>query len=418
MSHLPQISDDGASFPMNEVDISEHEGGFSDAESATSTVVYDQEPFESFCVRVQDLVKDLWKESFVDDINITRLTGGGYNRIIGISKKHPSEQKSVEYILRVPRFDAAKLDRDVAILRFVRSLGGIPVPQVVAFDATANNKLEDRYMIQARLSGTDLLYASPVLDHSEKCVVAAELGHIIYQMFAHKSDVAGLIDVPPTTSNAVSNSFGITISAFFEGGDSSNKESILTSSAYQMLENTFQARKAHCVELDPKDTLGPETMNQFIKMASELDADGWFEGIHPSLCHLDFEPRNILVNVVRAESEPMVTGMLDWDSAVFAPSFMSCRPPLWIWAWADDEDEDKRTANDAPPTTEGQELKVIFEKAAGPAYLRYAYTPAYRLARQLVRFAIDGVGSNEHYYEAKSMLREWANTRDSLREIQ
>ena len=49
-----------------------------------------------------------------------------------------------------------------------------------------------------------------------------------------------------------------------------------------------------------------------------------------------------------------------------------------------------------------------FEEAAGTDYVRFAYRAPYRLARRLVRFAIDGLHSNEDYKEATAMLREWA----------
>lgn len=31
---------------------------------------------------------------------------------------------------------------------------------------------------------------------------------------------------------------------------------------------------------------------------------------------------------------------LQWDSAVLAPRFLSCYPPLWFWGWRGDGDED------------------------------------------------------------------------------
>lgn len=39
--------------------------------------------------------------------------------------------------------------------------------------------------------------------------------------------------------------------------------------------------------------------------------------------------------------------------------------------------------------------------------MKFAYPSAYRLARRLVRFAADGIRSNEDFYEAEAMLKEW-----------
>lgn len=89
---------------------------------------------------------------------------------------------------------------------------------------------------------------------------------------------------------------------------------------------------------------------------------------------------------------------------------------MWVWAWQDDEEEDELLANDDPGTAEGRELKALFEEAAGPVYVRFAYEPAYRLARRLVRFAVEGLRFNEDFREADVMLVEWAAIRESSKQ--
>lgn len=103
-------------------------------------------------------------------------------------------------------------------------------------------------------------------------------------------------------------------------------------------------------------------------MVQELHAGGWLADRGYSVAHLDFAPRNILVDLTANTRRPIISAILDWDSAVLAPKFMSCSPPLWIWAWQEDEDEDERTANDDPPNPEARQLKAQFESAAGPNY--------------------------------------------------
>jgi hypothetical protein len=81
---------------------------------------------------------------------------------------------------------------------------------------------------------------------------------------------------------------------------------------------------------------------------------------------------------------------------------------MWLWAWNDEGEEDERLANKTPPTPELRELKQLFEHNAGPIYHRFAYRPEYRLARKLMRFAIDGLQSNEDLKSAELLLDEWA----------
>ena len=89
---------------------------------------------------------------------------------------------------------------------------------------------------------------------------------------------------------------------------------------------------------------------------------------------------------------------------------------MWLWAWNDEDEEDERLANNTPPTPELRELKQLFEDAAGPIYRQFAYGPQCRLARKLIRFAIDGLHSNEDLRGAESLLDEWnkVNTTSTL----
>lgn len=173
------------------------------------------------------------------------------------------------------------------------------------------------------------------------------------------------------------------------------------------LSKIFKEHRAANLRDYPGDTFETEFWDQFISMTEELDNDGWFWDVYYCLWHLDLAPRNILIYEIPTVLDPRISGILDWDSAVFAPNFMSSEPPMWIWAWNDNGLGHERTADHTPPTEEGRELKSHFKDVAGPEYLRYAYSPAYRLARRLFRFAIDGIGSNEHYREAETMLEEW-----------
>ena len=178
---------------------------------------------------------------------------------------------------------------------------------------------------------------------------------------------------------------------------------------HEMLTTIFSIRKANAIKRCPSGTTVLRIWDRFCRMVQELHAGGWLADRGYSVAHLDYAPRNILVDLTAKTRRPIISAILDWDSAVLAPKFMSCSPPLWIWAWQEDEDEDERTANDDPPNPEARQLKAQFESAAGPDYIRLAYGPPYRLARRLVRFAVEGVRSNEDYKEAEVMLQEWAD---------
>lgn len=168
------------------------------SESASSSVVYDHEPFATFRLRVLELAQSIWVGASPEEITIERMAGGGFNRIIGLSRTIGSqEEEKTQYVLRVPRFDAAQLDREVAVLQFVRRYSEIPVPEVVGFNETSNNVLGDPYMVQKRVPGFDLYSSFPKLDHTSKCRIAQQLGLFFRQMLSLRSQVAGVLVLPP-----------------------------------------------------------------------------------------------------------------------------------------------------------------------------------------------------------------------------
>ncbi|KAK6954574.1 hypothetical protein Daesc_004541 [Daldinia eschscholtzii] len=384
--------------------------------SDSSTLVWEHEAFNTFQFNVLVFaLNNMWPDAELNDIIIERLKGGGYNRIIGFSYEGNGHTNfaEVRYILRLPRLADAQVDRGVAVLHFLEKYTEIPVPRVITFDNTDDNEFESPYMIQNRIPGTGVLSTFPLFDHAEKLRFAHELGDIFRRMLTIRSHAAGSLAFLPGQED---------LKAEFCVVPFGSRDTRLAVPYYNteataqtvrgLLLSTFQDQIAYTLKHYPTSTLKLETLDKFCSMAWELEARGWFDSIPNCLAHLDLAPRNILVNPTSDPQQPIISAVLDWDSAVLVPQFMACAPPCWIWAWLEDEDEDEKTANDDPPTEEQRQLKKTFEKAAGGKYMRFAYEPAYRLARRLLRFAIDGeIRSNQDLTEAEEMLKEWETIR-------
>ena len=106
-----------------------------------------------------------------------------------------------------------------------------------------------------------------------------------------------------------------------------------------------------------------------------------------------------------------ITGILDWDSALFAPKFVSCRPPWWLWQdelFPEDAMKSEKNANIKPYDPELLEVKNIFEEIVGNEYNRFAYQPQYLLSRRLFDIALYGVHSNEDAIEVQEIVKEWS----------
>lgn len=291
---------------------------------------------------------------------------------------------------------------DVAPLLLLRLNTVIPVPPLIRFDPSRENVLGRSYMIQGRMPGQLLLHTYPGLPHQAKCVVAQDLGRVYATMHGIRNRAAGrpiwkkdaLYLEPLNHSREV-----IPLSGDHDRAGESTGELILQVLCSK-LEQAIAADDENRLML-----LDIEFLERLIPVAKEMEQAGlWDTAYTYCLCHRDLEPRNILVG----EHLQGITGILDWDGALLAPLVMSCRPPMWLWAWCEDGPENELLAGELPPTLQACEVKRLFEEAAGPIYAHFAYHPGYRLARELIRWMVDGISSTEDMRQVDRFHEEWA----------
>ncbi len=305
------------------------------------------------------------------------------------------------------RFEDGQHERELAVHRFVGERTSVPIAEIVFFDPTNNNPLGCPFVIQNRLPGRNLNEAYGSLTHEQRRKVVQEFGKILLALRAVKNDTAGVVKATTQDDGQrIYNvgRFGIAPDRT-EGpidGVQSNDHTVLN-----MLLTQYKLWLTYSLQRDSADVLSKDYYAQLSKIAREMDQSGLFEDQSFYLTHLDLEPRNVLVEM-KDDIEASISGVLDWDSAVFAPIFASCRTPSWIWLWVDDEDEDERRANDVPEDPQLRELKQIFDETMGPAYTKYAYRPEYRMARFLFHVAKDGLRSSWIIQEAECIFKEWA----------
>lgn len=378
------------------------------AHSETSTVMYDHEPFDTYQLRVSRLCQALWPAT--QDYLVERMVGGGFNRIIGIDTATTKVEQKNRLILRVPRFDvdAEHLDRQIATMCYVRQHTDIPIPELLHFDSTEDNWLERPYSIQKRLSGKNLLFDSVWRDlsHEQKCTFTAGFAGVLVKLRTLPSATGGLI---VSDSDMCDEDFKVVpfdVDPEPESGEP-NMEAV-TQTTLDWFLFQFQRWETADLQLDSSNGLSSRLFDGLRDLATEMNELGYFNSGF-SLCHLDLEPQNVIVDV--GPDHISIDGILDWDSAVFAPTFLSCKPPMWLWAWGDNEEEDEDEANDVPADPQNRELKQIFEDIVGPDFLAHAFKPEYRFARKLAHLAMKGIRTNEDFDLAEELPREWKSIR-------
>ncbi len=444
--------------------------------SFTSTMEYGQTPFDQYTHQVKELCHLLWPPSpkVAQDVKtsrvgrllannrvpgvllpkrsrsarasappkeflIERLKGGGYNRIIGITIKHSIDEEPVRLILRVPRFDDARPDLELAVLKFIRHHTSIPVPEVKYFDLTSNNPLKKCYVIQNRIPGYDLQTDGtaptcyPNLNHEQKCTFAKEFALLLLQLQDIMHPFPGLIEASANSDD--DRSFTVRpfdletclgrapeqdltdkfpffdVRPFVKDWKPSGKPPFDETTYYFMLAQ-FGRWKALELRCDPASIGWMKHYDRLVTMARQMDDLGLLGDDENCICHLDLlgAPRNIMADI-KPDGSLRITGILDWDSAVFAPRFAGCAPPFWLWdSWdeeEEEEEEDGRHANDTPSDPGNREIKRIFEETIGSYFLHFAYKPEYRLARKLFQFAKCGIRASHELGEIEELVKEW-----------
>ncbi|KAL8756778.1 MAG: hypothetical protein Q9199_002702 [Rusavskia elegans] len=379
--------------------------------SKSSTLAFSHEPYETFESRVHQLCRLLWPSATEDEsFEVERLKGGSYNRVIGIKTPPSTGEAQGSYILRIPRFEIAQQQHEIAILRYVRQQTSIPITEVIFSDSTTENPLNLPYMIQTRIPGRCLQDVYPTLNHEQKRAIAKQWGQILLSQRTVQNNSSGVV-------HATTNEDGTIVFAIdpYDVHSELNPDpaDVRLSPAQSVLElfvTQFERWEAAHIRSSraPASAFRPPHYDRLIAIAKDMDAAGLFKDTSFTLCHLDLYPRNVMVDV-QSDGAANITGVLDWDSAVFAPDFVVCAPPSWIWAWKEDDDEPLDEAEITPANREDQELKRDFEEVVGNELRDFFYAPQYRMARKLFDIAIEGIPNNVAFEEAHELMKEWAD---------
>ena len=426
---------------------SEHVGSSVDTEnrlekttsSPTSTLKsldLRSDEFCHFAQRVQELCHVLWpakqlEAQCADRFMIEDMRGGGYNRVVGIDRIGEDGDGGARMILRVPRMGVPQSDQDVLNTQFARKHTRLPVPEILAVDTTSNNPLDQPYIIQSRIPGHDLDSESqsyPGLSHSQKLMFVYDFCQILLSMQKVQHRCAGQIVkisdqgklefgigpfevFPESTGLETSRSERLPffkVHPFqFEDQDSTYDNSLdaAAPSPLYFFEVQFARWRNLELGLDPSELWHTSIWHRLLTAAQQMDEFGCLDCEYYCLAHYDLEPRNIMVQI--QSGVPKITGIIDWDMAIFAPDWVSCKPPTWVWNWKNGGNEDEEVANEEPLTVEQQQLKDLFDELVGFDFRYNTYQPHYRLARQLFCFARYGLRSSDLRDEAEKMLGEW-----------
>ncbi|KAF2787279.1 hypothetical protein K505DRAFT_258060 [Melanomma pulvis-pyrius CBS 109.77] len=398
------------------------------------------EPFDTFKPKVTALCQNIWHTLPSSAIAITRMEDAFFHRVISITITHPPQplhwfhkisnrflqtfgldaltgpesSKPEEFVISIPRRkNYPYLQNGIAMMFYLNLHSAIKAPRIKFFDLTANNAIGKPYTIQHRIPGKPAQYVYKDLNTGQRITFARELGTALSKMMKDRVMSPGTLDPEYITTFPQIECLECPFRDGYRAPlpNSPFPTSSIPQTVFSFLETQFKRQRAYDlsqgVRVNPWSKLWPIVVS--------MNEMGLFTDHMYYLTHMDFEPRNIMVDVT-SPTTATLSGILDWDDAVFAPVFMHCTPPYWLWDLgyenghkSDDVEEAK--ANDTPADEGLQQVKKAFEDAAGKLYLKYAYTPEYRMARTITRIAITGPEFlTNDYDDIEKTIRKW-NTR-------
>ena len=400
--------------------------------SETSTVEYGQESFSSFQHRATELILKLFPNHSNSDIQIERMKGGADNRVIGItlSAPHPKlpwyaiehlrvklaacvrgkpkhSRKSKKYILRIPRSSTHDLFHQITTLAYLKDKLTYPVPKVVVFDSSKDNALERPYMLQERLPGQPLTTLWGALNNEQRRCAAKCIAEVVRDLHQVTNKCAGVISERNTPYDLKMDLLRIEPVPVPQSSStgSTHRRLALPQSTRDFLLDLCKRQREHA------KATGLATLDHvfdgFVDMINGLCQTGLLpdkDTFH--LYHADLQSRNLLFTLT-SPTTVRLTGILDWDSALFAPKFMSTRAPFFLWT---EDDADENAESDAVVEVtdpEKLEYKRNFEDVVGAGFHQDSYRTEYILARSMWYFLVRGIRSGGDVFLAEEVLEEW-----------
>ena len=381
-----------------------------------------------------------------------------------------TQDRSSEYILRISRDAESLVDGDIITLCYVRARSSIPVPQIVAFDLGTDNLLGSPYTIQHRIAGVPLIQVMDDLTQTQRRQLVVQIAGIVRELQGMTSPVPGQLGFPNSSlsqnmctkqhvaedrehpkSRQLVLQEKLSRMIEYEGG-SRDGSGLVGEPEFDFISEKNDPKLLHYTNVSPGDSFNGTINNhmaegatlgciqlqitrnlidalkihtgayvtrcyaRLLEVTHEMNELGYFSDIHFNLFHHDLEPRNIMVQIDDQSGDLKVTGILDWDQVKFVPRFVSCCPLPWLWCYDDDPYFDEATAYEAPEDPEMEDLKRLFNELVGEEFVKLAYSPQYRLARRLFKYAVEGIFGCWDVEAIDELVSEWSDFRNGLQE--
>ncbi|KAI2637224.1 hypothetical protein GGS26DRAFT_604176 [Hypomontagnella submonticulosa] len=363
------------------------------------------------------LCQDLFPSIKPGSLSVQYLASGSYNIIFSISMVQ--DDQLIEYVLRIPEGNYEDMHSTAGIHEYLDQSTDLKVPKVIAWDDTENNSLGHSHMILTRIPGKCLDDILQDLSHDQKMLLAKQLARLYHEIESITNPVAGAIKAHRQYGNL---SDKLYVEAF--GSDTWEN----TKNPIDWHNNENGLLPLDRLRSDPPGLPVEDIMLTIFKrrlyqdknrkapmdhlarwhepcqrMIEDMVDFGVFDSDDDVIClrHPDLFPRNIMVDFT---PDIGITGILDWDCALFVPRFAARIAPRWLWhpelmgcnteLEIQVETEPLDPLDDSPNSMANAEVKRAFEDAVGESWVSEATGRWFPLARNLLTFGQQNLYSN------------------------
>lgn len=389
------------------------------------------EPFDTLRRRVVTLCQQLWPDVPSGRFLVEDVGESVNDRIIGIkwleasaeegesdeNDSNPPRRLQGDYICRIAREcrSAAPGSWMAALGRFLQRRLTFPVPTVVHFDNSGDsNPLGRPYVVQHRLAGRPLDVVYPSLNHNQKMMVALDMARLTRELMAISNPTHGTPLEEDLASSRRGEAMRTAGYGVFSEKQVQDPTSLVQARApAEILLEKIDKRLSE--DEDREDWVRAENMVRQIHEQDDIFAPGP-DGEFYYLDHGGLWTHNLLVRTPTSDSA-VITGVIGWDEARFAPAAVAFIPPAWLWhrlAFNDGGDirprfwgrqDLLRMAHQVAAGPRNREIRRLFHTAVGADFIRHAHSRSTSAARSAWDLIVHGPDVSEEWREDISDMR-------------
>jgi hypothetical protein len=399
--------------------------------SQTPAAQFEEKSDSELKQKVTKLILDLFPGYCHEDVKLECMQSESYNRVIGITLyKSPPKlpwytlqgiisklspcltgrsipvSKPQHFILHIPRHVTQNLHHQVTTLAYLSHRLPYPVPKVIVFDSSPENALGQAYLLQERLPGRPLSDLWPTLNRTQKLSCIRAISHILVSLHDVKNKCPGTISVKNTTYDIkhdmiCTEQIPIPSLLYHTTGAEVRPSNPQTTKDFLL---DLCAR--HTAHTSPATAAIWTRITKMIHVLHTLnlisDSDP-FRLYHGGAMH----PRSLLLETTSSTSVA-ITGILNWDHALFAPPFLSTCAPGFLWGASEDDEMDDLVRPEHEDEEEKREAKKEFEKVVGREFAESAFRVELMLMRRLWGVLQAGFTCGADVWMVEDVLNEFS----------